>query len=366
MNAKLPSLLQSRQWDAIVASSPVNVLYLSGANVQTQRLIPDRLALVLWPSNSDPVFIVCSIEESLVRTQSRIRDIRTYTEFRQPPIDSLIQVIKERKLERGRIAIETHHINAAYYVELTNGLPQAKLESCDGELDKLRSVKSEEEIRILTAAALATDKAIAAGYQKASLSSTEKHLADSMRSTLFRNGADEVSFLCLGSGEHSIESHHAACSKKLSSGDIVRVDIGGLFGGYYSDLARTAVVGKPKPGQMEAYRALWDVMEEVIAAVRPGIPARSLYEIYRTRFESLGLDIRMPHVGHSLGMKLHEFPMLTPFEEQLLEANMVLEIELVHITDGSLYHNEDQVVVTANGHEVVSRTANWSRLFEIH
>jgi Xaa-Pro aminopeptidase len=148
-----------------------------------------------------------------------------------------------------------------------------------------------------------------------------------MRTALFQNGADELTFLCLGAAEHSVESHHTACTNKLKPGDILRVDVGGSFDGYYSDLARTAVVGKPSPSQAKAYKALWDVMEKVIEAVRPGIPSKHLYKIYKDRFEELGPGVRMPHVGHCLGIKLHEQPMLTPFKERLLEPNMVLMIE---------------------------------------
>jgi Xaa-Pro aminopeptidase len=365
-NVKLAALFARKGYDAIVALSPVNVLYLSGANIHTQRSIPDRLALVLWPADSDPSLLVCTIEESQARRQSRIKDVRSYFEFKESPIQLLANTIKEKRLDRGRIGIEKRYITAEYFDELVRSLPDVTFDSCDRDLDLLRAVKSAGEIELLKNAAICTDKAIATAYEGASEGRDEKYVADAMRSALFQNGAEELAFLHLGAGEHSIEAHHTVCDKKLKKGDIMRVDIGGSFGGYYSDLARTAVVGEASANQAKAYKALWDVMEEVIGAIVPGAPAKTLYNIYKTRFEEQGFAVRMSHVGHSLGIKLHEQPMLTPYEEHILEPNMVLEIELVHIEDGSRYHNEDQVIVMPGGHEVVSRTRDWNRLFEIH
>jgi Xaa-Pro dipeptidase len=362
---RLASLFDKGGYDAVVVLSPVNVTFLSGARILTQRLIPERLAIVLWPATSAPTFIICSIEETLVRAESAISDIRGYVEFKDAPVKMLADVIAEKGLQRGRIGLEKSYISADHFGQLCQLLPEATFGGCDRQLDLIRAIKSKEEIEILAAAAVATDEAIAAGYQSAKPGRDERFVAETMRSSLFQRGADELAFLCLGAGAHCIEAHHTPCSYQLEAGHIMRVDIGGSFSGYYSDLARTAVVGKPTSAQEQAYGALWDVMEEVIDAVKPTVPARQLYQIYKSGFEKRGLPIRMPHVGHSLGIKLHEKPMLMPYEDTVLQANMVLEIELVHVDAGNLYHNEDQVVVTDTGHKIVSRTRDWSRLFRI-
>jgi Xaa-Pro aminopeptidase len=238
-------------------------------------------------------------------------------------------------------------------------------EACDEAMDYFRAIKSPDELERLRSGAVATDRAIAFAYEHAQLGYDERQLETLMRTAMFDNAADEVIFLCLGAGPHSIEPHHHPCSYKLKRGDIIRVDIGGAFSGYFSDLARTAVVGKPTPEQAAKYRIVWDVMEEIIAAIKPGEQAKVLYGIYKKKFEKLGLPTFAPHVGHSLGIKVHERPMLMPFEEKILEPNMVLEIEVAHLDRDAMYHNEDQVVVTRTGHEVVSRTRDWSQLVQI-
>ena len=60
---RINKLLDQSGLDALVVMSIENVTYLSGVWVVTQRVIPERLAFVLWPRNGEPVFILCKGEE---------------------------------------------------------------------------------------------------------------------------------------------------------------------------------------------------------------------------------------------------------------------------------------------------------------
>src|SRR5450756_645046 len=104
--------------DALVAVSPENVLYSSGTNIMTQRLIPDRLALVAWGRDETETFVVCTIEEAQARAESWIADIRGYVEFAESPIAVLAAVLKERGFARGRIGIQMRYLVANFYREL--------------------------------------------------------------------------------------------------------------------------------------------------------------------------------------------------------------------------------------------------------
>ena len=74
----------------------------------------------------------------------------------------------------------------------------------------------------------------------------------------------------LGAGPNAALAHPFAANLTLREGDIVRCDVGGSYSGYYSDLARTAVVGRANSQQAEIYAKLWEIHEETIAAARPG------------------------------------------------------------------------------------------------
>lgn len=361
---RIRSRMDEADLDVLVATSFENVAYLSGAVIITQRQIPERLAAVVVPRRGEPVLVVCTIEESLARRDSRIPDIRGYVEFSRSPVDLIAEVIQETGSAGGRIGIETQVLSVHYFRELERALPGATFQSTDDLLAALRMVKQPEEIALLEKAALATDSAIRAAYEKGRAGVSDTVIANALVSGIQFSGADSIAFLTLGSGPSAALAHPAPMNRVLEAGDVVRCDVGGYYRGYYSDLARTAVVGEPTPEQADTYRRLWQIHEETIAAVRPGVTAGELFATCRAAFDRQGLQLNLPHIGHSLGLGLHERPMLTPFNETPLQEGMVLAIEPVHrFADGTIFHVEDLVEVTADGGRVLSRSADWSDLF---
>ncbi|MDD9924213.1 MAG: hypothetical protein OXR03_00155, partial [Rhodospirillaceae bacterium] len=59
--SRLQDLIESSDFDAVVAVSPENVLYTSDVFVSTMVDIRDRLALVVWAKGKDPVFVLCQV-----------------------------------------------------------------------------------------------------------------------------------------------------------------------------------------------------------------------------------------------------------------------------------------------------------------
>ncbi len=354
--------------DALVASSFPSVSHLAHTNITTQKLIPDRLALVVWPKESDPTLIVCSIEEELVQRESTIRDIRTYIEHTESPMQLLAGLFQEQGLNTATIGIEETVLSARYYKELVSLIPKARFVACDRELARMRMIKDDAAIKVMKEAAIKTDTAIAASFSAAKPGMSERDIAQLLRSSIYGSGASEVSHLLLSAGENTQNIHHLPADNTLQPGDLLRVDAGGKFGNYYSDLARTVVIGKPSVDQLNNYRLVWDSVQTIIDAVRPGIQAKDLYSIYEARFRQRGqfLPRLNPHVGHGLGIELHEQPLLEPQNTEILQPGMVLAIEIAHPDKKRhLCHSEDLVFVTEKGHDILSRSRDWQELLAV-
>ncbi len=69
-------------------------------------LIPSRHTFVVWPREGDPTYVVIASEEGTARLETRIKDIRTYTEFAVAPAALLAQVLREKDLAGKRLGIE--------------------------------------------------------------------------------------------------------------------------------------------------------------------------------------------------------------------------------------------------------------------
>lgn len=362
---RLQKMVEGSGYDAVVATSFANVYYASGALIMTQISIPDRLAAVIWPVHADPVLVLCSIEASMGERDSWIRDMRTYEEFVTSPGMLIAEVLKEKVQPCRRVGVEMRHLTAHYIDEIRHALPGVEFVACDGLLEKARAVKDADEVKRLTSAAQVTDQAIWDAFKAAAPGHRERDVAADFQRRLLGGGSDTVAFCILASGENTALAHPIASSRVLRDGDLLRVDVGGSFQGYFSDLARTMVVGRASQRQRDVYRRLWEVQETVIAAVCPGIRAGDLYDLCARSFQRLGLSFEMPHIGHSLGIGLHEAPIIKPHDGTELLPGMMLAIEPLHFEPtGERYHVEDLIEVTESDPRIVSRAGNWETLFE--
>jgi Xaa-Pro dipeptidase len=353
------------QLDALVATTFENVLYLSGTAILTQRDIPDRLALVVWRADRPPKFIVCTIEEAQARAESWIPDIIGYTEFAESPVKVLADVLKETVPQKAIVGIEKHHLTAHYYEELLSVCPGVTFVAADEILARIRMMKSPHEIEMLAKAALATDQVIRTAFESIHIGDTEREVAVSMEKELRLKGADFIEFTILATGRNAKVTHPSPGETQMLPGQVVRTDFGGRFSGYLSDLARTALVRPASDKHRSIYDGLFEVHERVIQSIKPGVPARELFAICQRGFSQAGLDFTAPHIGHGLGVSVHEHPLLSPFTTEPLQAGMVLCVEPTCRSDDGIFHIEDLVEVTETGHRILSRSANWSSLLEV-
>jgi Xaa-Pro dipeptidase len=358
--------LQEAQLDALVACSLENVYYLSGVALLTQRLIPTRLAFAVHRPDSTGSLVVCSIEEAQVRAESWITDVRCYTEFVDSPVQVLADLLKEQGLGESRVGIECAALGQRYFAELVELLPSAVLVDASDVLERSRMVKSAGERALLARAAAATEEAIRAAFFGLRINDTEAEVAERMESGLRGTGADGIAFTVLAAGPNAAMAHPSPGAQELTAGSLLRTDFGGYFGaraaGYMSDLARTAVVGEATAEQADIYGRLYEVHQLTIDAMAPGVRACDVFETCRRAFEERGLPFRMPHVGHGIGVSVHEMPMLNPQTTQELLPGMVLAVEPITHGPGGIFHVEDMVEITADGVRRLTGTDVWSSL----
>ncbi|MCR4397963.1 MAG: Xaa-Pro peptidase family protein [Firmicutes bacterium] len=357
--AHLRAALTAAGLDAAVAVSPENFYYTTGSYLVTQRSLRERLAMAVFPGAGEPAVIVCGIEESFTRQTSRHPDIRTYVEFAENPVEVLGEVLREKGVSRGRVGIETHYLSWHYALALQRACPDAEFVDCSELFFGLRARKLPHEVERLEFAARSTLAAMQAGMQSLRPGDRERDLAARLKHQLIDSGADEVGFLVLGTGPRSSIAHPIPGETPFRSGDAIKIDMGGLYGGYYSDVARTFGFGRPDPRKKDRYRRLAEIHRSVIDLVRVGARFCDLFEFCKGQFARHGLSFHMPHIGHGLGVELHERPVVEPTNTGLVEEGMVINIEPIFFDpeDGSGYHIEDLVLVTAQGPRVLTGSA---------
>jgi Xaa-Pro aminopeptidase len=356
--------------DAVVVAQMENVVYCSGFYNFDLRLLPDRICIVVWPREGEPVFVVPDRRAASDGRMSFIQDMRGYKlldgVFNPYPMEMVRDVLAEKGLLSGRIGFEPLYLPAYHTDQLREHLPEAGLVSCDYVLDEVRMVKTPAEIEQLRFAAVQTEKAIANAYEFARPDDTEKQVVDQMGYAITKLGADFVLANVFASGPRTPLGHHLAEDVPLRRGDIVRVDYGGSFDGYVSDLVRMAVVGRPNSRQERVYGALSEGQRRVIDWLRPG---QSMAEI-AAKMQAItapllpdGLGVH--GFGHCIGLGIHDRPFITPDEDRLTEPNMVMQIEHITTDGHETYHVEDTVLFRNSGVELLSDYTDTSAMYVI-
>ena len=334
-------------FDAVVAISPENVRYIGDVNISTQAMIRDRLAMIVWAQGRAPIFILCAVEEGYVRQESWIEDIRAYTEFVTSPTTVLADVLRELGLAQGHIGMETTYLAAQYYQDLLAQLPSLRVQSCEALFESVRMFKTAAEIALLRHAFRSTEQALLSVYRTVKEGETEKSLANRLAAAIMESGADAVAFNHINAGPNTGFPHMAPSNYQVQQGDIVKADCGGFYREYYSNVGRTAKLGPPTSEETSYWRRLRDIHHRIIDMIRPGNTGRQLFEAATQLHAQADIPFPYAHNGHSLGLQVHEHPLISPHEDLAYAPGMVTTVETrVRWVGQKGLHMEDLILVT--------------------
>ena len=301
--------------------------------------------------------LLCNLETSeWCERQTDITDISEYVEFADVPIEALAQLLSERGITTGRIGVELRRLSAEAFGVLRSTLPEVEIVGIDDDVERLQAVKTEDEVEMLRSGAQATLDAVLEAVGRAKAGDSELELCAEIAAGLMTRGGSSPSWSSGPDGAHSAHMSKRSIGRWRKE-QIWRIDLGArFFDTINSDIAGTGVIGEPTARQVEVMQALRATQDAGYRALEPGRPAKEVFEAVRSEFERQKLPFFMPHIGHGLGIGLHENPMLEPANDMRLEAGMVLNIEpMVVFPDlGECYHTEDLALVTADGHELLT------------
>jgi len=372
---RIQRLLAESEFDAVVVAWPENTAYLSGFYHPDMRLLWERMHIVVWPSDGDPVYVVpapradnwngrdsgsWAAEESM----PFITDIRGYVGEHEHMIEVTADALTDLGLTGGHIGIEGR--TAPF--KLTDGLarrhPGVRFGDAWPLLNEMRKVKTPAEVERITATNLLTAQHLEAGLRSIRSGDTEIEIASRVTDGLFRDGAHELTHTILGGGCRGGQWHPYPRPTVLEAGMLIRSDWGVRIDGYWSDIARTAVVGAASREQRSRFDRISAVHDTVVAALRPGVVAREVAELAKREYARLGEEYRWGIVGHGIGLVVHEEPQLTVDYEDPIVEGMTMQIELGWVDPTQGYHIEDLVYVGADATTNLTTPLGTRRIIE--
>lgn len=258
---------------------------------------------------------------------------------------------------------EGEHISVTQWQEMNEKILQSSqvkhITALSGTVEKLRMIKTVDEITYIKQAAAIADQALANILPLVKQGITERELANELDYQMAKLGSEELSFATiLLFGERSALPHGVPSDRSLQYGDLILIDFGAVVNGYRSDMTRTFVFGKATTKQKQIYHLVQTAQESALNSISEGVSGKFLYEqSANILLNSEYKDYAGEGLGHGVGLELHEQPFLGPDCHIKIEKGCVITIEPgIYIPNWGGIRIEDDVVLTSNGLEVINKS----------
>jgi len=269
--------------------------------------------------------------------------------------DAVSRAVLSAKIPR--LGVESASMTMALHAQLHEKLPKVDLISTSGLVEGLREIKDAEEVEEIRRAIWYAEKGFAVLRATLSSDRTEREVAYELENQLRKFGATGCSFPpIIAVGARSALPHARPTDQKIGEGDFVLVDWGAQGRLYKSDLTRILTTGRISPKLERVYGVVLKAQLSAIDAIRPGVTAAEVDQVARQSIAEAGFGARFGHsLGHGIGLDIHEAPRLGANQNRPLRPGMVVTVEPgVYLPGWGGVRIEDDVLVTKNGHEVLT------------
>lgn len=344
----------------VIAFEPANKTYLTGYHSMTHDLahgyrsaaIATRNGVCLVASAADagPALEVMGDPKTIFRYGSfYFGDIDKELGFAEPGFETFFSALAAALAfagSEGRIGVDDATLAG----------------SIDGDTVDLalafrasRAFKLPAEIELLRRGTLITEAAIAAVGAQARVGMSEFDLAAIVANSLISDGGIPR-FISMTSGERSALADAYPTTRRLEPGDLLRLDIGCMVDGYWSDIGRTMVMGQPSALQQKRHDAIVAGLKQELGLLRAGVAVSDIFNAGVLGVRSNGIDdYQRHHCGHGIGLAGYEYPLIAADSNAVLEQNMslCLETPFYEIGWGGMMV-EDTVILTEHGFDSLS------------
>jgi Xaa-Pro aminopeptidase len=271
--------------------------------------------------------------------------------------------VKEILRERG-VAHEPLGVDIAE-LPMIFALQGCGIKVVDGQQAMLdaRQIKSQDEIMLLTMSAALVDGVYQTIYEALKPGIRENELVALANKQLYDMGSEDVEAINAISGERGFPHPHVFSDRLIRPGDQAFFDIIQSFNGYRTCYYRTFNVGRATQSQRDAYKKARGWIDAAIDLVKPGVTTDQIAKVW-PKAEEFGFANEMEafalQFGHGLGLALHERPIISRLNSLTnpveIQEGMVFALETYCPADDghSAARIEEEVVVTATGHEVIT------------
>jgi Xaa-Pro dipeptidase len=366
---RIRDALRAHNIAAALLFDPTNVRYATGTSVMPVWTMHSIDRYVLVPAAGEPILWEYPSAPPDLISPYPLLQTRTATSWSvfgagEHSADQaalfaaeIATVLRERGIDDADIGVD--RMDAYGFLALQDaGLHLVPVELA---IEQARAVKGPEEIELIRRSLQVADAAVTRLYQDLRPGMTELEVWARFVSSAFADGGEYVECRLLSSGPRTNPWFREAGDRRIERGDIVSFDTD-LIGpaGYLADLSRAYLVGStsPTPRQRRLYSDAQTFLADIIDELKPGAAFDEVGERLSRRFPAQYHAQRYPFIAHSSGLS-DEYPVIAfdHHHDGEIQDGMVFSIEAYVGVEGEDegMKLEEQVLVTANGVEILSR-----------
>ncbi len=349
--AQLATALYTHHLDVLALNPGPSLTYLTGLNFH----LMERPVVGLFTPHNPVILILPELEAG--KTANLPYPVQVFPYGEDPAIwpNAFRQAALAAQIEGRRVGVEPGRMRVLELRMLEAAAETAQYLSAEESLAVLRMRKDQSEIEAMRQAAQIAQRALKETLPRVKTGLSERELAAELTAQLLRAGSDvEMPFApIVSSGPNGANPHAVPSERRLGPGDLLVIDWGAAYKGYFSDITRTFAIGEIEDEFKHIAAIVREANQAGRAAVRPGAPAQAVDQAAREVIEKAGYGQFFIHrTGHGLGMEAHEAPYMRAGNQQILEAGMTFTIEPgIYLPGRGGVRIEDDVVVTKDGAE---------------
>ncbi len=345
---RLQEALQRAQLDALALNPGPSLVYLTGLHFH----LMERPVVAFFTAEGQQAIVLPRLEAPKVAGREDLQPF-FYDEDPARWHDAFRQAVEALGLRHARIGVEPDRLRVLELRFLEAAAAGAVFPSAAKVIAALRVSKDAEEIAAMETAVRIAQDALREALRAFRVGMTEKAFAAELVAQLLRHGSEpELPFQpIVAAGPNSANPHAVPTDRPIAAGDLLIVDWGATYQGYFSDLTRTFAIGEVDEELARLAAIVQQANAAGRAAARPGIPAGDVDKAARDLIAAAGYGEYFTHrTGHGLGMDVHERPFIFAGNEEVLRPGMVFTVEPgIYLPGRGGARVEDDVVVTADG-----------------
>ena len=374
---RLDRLMDEAGIDVLVATSKHNVQYLLGGHRAFFFESMDAMGLsrylpvLVYPKGSRQKAAYFGHRMEGFQKENDpfwVPESQTNSSGTVDAMQKAIDHVRKLGAKPRRIGAELGFLPVDAGAALRNAFPDSEVVDALFVLERLRAVKTPEELRKLRIASERVIESMLAVIANHGPGATKRELTEALRREETNRG---LTFdYCLITAGSSL--NRAPSDQKWGKGDVLSLDSGGNYHGYIGDLCRMAIHGEPDAELEDLLAEIEQIQRASMKPIKAGTMGSAIYAAAEPLVHKSKHHNHMHFLAHGMGLVSHEAPRLTatgPVPYDAYDANRPLESGMVVSVETTLQHPqrgfiklEDTVVVTATGFDIYGEGGRgWNR-----